>query len=222
MLDRTHPTLCFVHDAVSADPPEGLWRLPDEVWGDVDLVQLRGKNLDDGELETLARGWVTRVAGLDTVVIVNDRLEVALSAGAHGVHLGDEDASIEAARERTPEGFLIGGSCHSRNGLLIAQAAGVDYAGLGAFFESSTKPDARPLDPWRGGLMERIPALTVPVLAISGVTAARIEEVFRVPAVTGAAVSAAIQGSEDPAAAVGGLRKALHEAWDARLTVADR
>jgi thiamine monophosphate synthase len=98
----------------------------------------------------------------------------------------------------------------------------VDYAGLGAFFGSSTKSDTRPLDPGRSGLAEPIPALTIPVLAIGGIRPERIEEAFRVPAVTGVAVSAAIQAREDPAGAIGDLRKALHEAWDARMAVAGR
>lgn len=222
MLDRTRPALCFLYDAVDPRPPEALWGLPDDAWRDVDLVQIRGKDLDDGDLETLARGWLSRLSGVETRVIVNDRLDVALSAGVHGAHLGREDLPIGEARKSAPEGFLLGSSCHSRDELLIAQAGGADYAGLGAFFTSRTKSDALPLDPWRGGLMERIPALTMPVLAIGGLTPDRVEEAFRVPAVTGVAASAAIQRAEDPAAKIAAFRRELHRAWDSRMEVVGR
>ncbi len=222
MLDRTRPTLCFVYDASDAKIPESLFEMPDEVWRDVDLVQIRAKELDDSAMETLTRSWITRLSDVETRVILNDRLSLAVSSGAHGVHLGSDDLPLEEARERAPEGFLLGSSCHSRDELLIAQAHGADYAGLGAFFDSETKPDARPLDAWRGGLMERIPALTIPVLAIGGLTPKRVDDAFRVHAVTGVAVSAAIQRSEDPAQAIEAIRSALHQGWDQRMELATR
>lgn len=222
MLDRTRPILCFLHDASDAEPPEGLWGLSDELWSEVDLVQVRGKSLDDAALETLTRGWMERLSDLDARVIVNDRLEVARAAGADGAHLGQEDAALDEARESASEGFLLGASCHSRDELLIVQAQGADYAGLGAFFDSETKPDAEALDPWRGGLMERIPALTIPVVAIGGLTPDRVEEAFRVPAVTGVAASAAIQRADDPAEAIAAFRRSLDRAWSDRVEVASR
>lgn len=222
MLDRTRPTLCLLHDASDASPPARLFDIPDDVWDVVDLVQVRGKDLDDADLETLTGAWVARLAGLATAVVVNDRLDVALAAGADGVHLGAHDLPLEAARAAAPGGLLLGASCHSRDELLMAQAAGADYAGLGAFFATATKPEARPLDPWRGGLMETIHALTIPVLAIGGVTTERVDETLRVPAVTGVAVSSAVQLAHDPAGALGAFRRALHAAWDQRLEVARR
>lgn len=221
-LDRTRPLLCFIHDARTADPPEDLWGLSDEVWEDVDIVQVRGKELDEGDYVTLVRGWVDRLEGSDAVVIVNDRMDVAEEAGADGAHLGREDVPMEAAREQAGEDFLLGRSTHDRDEVLIAQARGADYTGLGAFFESTTKPDARLIDPWKTGLMEHIPALLIPVLAVGGITPDRVEDAFRVWAVTGVAASAAIQGADDPAAAIAAFRKALARAWDGRLAEARR
>lgn len=220
-IDRSRPLLCFIHDARTAEPPETLWDVPDSAWEDVDLVQVRGKDLDAGDLETITRGWIERLADLDTLVVVNDRLDVALGCEADGAHLGADDVPLEDAREEAPrEGFLIGVSARDRDATLIAQAAGADYVGLGAFFESTTKPDAEVLNPWNTGLMENIPALTIPVLAIGGLTPDRLDDAFRVPAVTGVAVSAAIQGADDPEAAIGAMRAALARCWDARVTAA--
>lgn len=186
------------------------------MWSRVDLVQVRGKALPAGELEDLASGWVARLARLPTRVIVNDRADAALAASAHGVHLGSDDLPPEAVRTTAPAGFLIGVSARDRDELLRAQAAGADYIGLGAFHATGTKPDARPLAPERDGLCASIEELSIPVLAIGGIDARRVAGAFRVPAVTGVAVSAAVQAADDPGQAIGGLREALDEAWKVR------
>lgn len=217
-IDRARPILCFIHDARTAEPPEGLWGLDDEVWEDVDMVQVRGKDLDDEAYVELVKGWIDRLDGTDTIVIVNDRLDVAHEAGADGAHVGRDDVPLEAAREQSDEEFILGSSTHDRDEVLIAQAQGANYVGLGSFFESETKPDAERLDPWKSGLMEMIPALQIPVIGVGGITPERVDDAFRIPAVTGVAVSAAIQRSDDPGAAVEAFRKALSRAWDSRVS----
>ena len=97
-----------------------------------------------------------------------------------------------------------------------AHEESADYAGLGAFFISPTKNNAGLLAPGSTGLLRRIPALEMPVLAIGGVTAERITEVFRVPMVTGVAVGSAIQAADDPAEAIRELRAAIDVAWHRR------
>lgn len=217
-IDRARPILCFIHDARTAEPPEDLWGLDDEVWEDVDMVQVRGKDLDDEAYVELVKGWIDRLDGTETIVIVNDRLDVAKEAGADGAHVGRDDVPLEAAREQSDEEFILGSSTHDRDEVLIAQAQGANYVGLGSFFESETKPDAERLDPWKSGLMEMIPALQIPVIGVGGITPARVDDAFRIPAVTGVAVSAAIQRSDDPGAAVKSFRKALSRAWDDRVS----
>ncbi len=174
---------------------------------------MRGKTLDAGALEELSLEWVDRLAGICRVV-VNDRADVAAAAGAAGAHLGSDDLPIPAAREGAPRPFLLGASTHGREELLAAQEAGADYAGLGAFFPTSTKPGTRPLD--RRGLDGRADDLAIPVLAIGGMNAGRVAEALRVPAVTGVAVSGAIQEAADPREAIGELRRSLEAAWEAR------
>lgn len=213
VLDRSRPTLCYVHEARAARPPRRLLEIEDEDWTRVDLLQVRGKALPAGELEDLTRAWIARLAGLSTRIVVNDRLDVALATGAHGVHLGREDLPLDRARALAPPGFLVGGSTHGRDELLAAQAAGADYAGLGAFFVTETKPEAHPLEPSEAALTAPIPELEIPVLAIGGLTSARVVQALRIPAVTGVAVSAAIQAASDPGAAIRDLHQALDRAW---------
>ena len=215
VFDRTRPLLCFVHDAEDARPPERLWAADDHAWALVDMVQVRGKQLEAGGLEELTRGWVARLAGLPGRVVVNDRLDVALAAGADGVHLGQGDLPLATARELAPDGFLIGGSSHDREELLAVQAAEADYAGLGTFSASSTKPEARSLDPVTAGLAKAVAGLEIPVLAIGGIDSATVDRALQVPAVTGVAVSRAIQAAEDPGAAIRALYGALRAAWEA-------
>ena len=217
ILDRSRPLLCFVHDARDGTAPEGLWRVPAEAWSLVDLVQVRGKQVPAGELEDLTRAWIARLTTVPTRVVVNDRLDVALAAGADGVHLGQDDLPLDVARSLAPPGFLLGASTHDRGELLAAQEAGADYAGLGAFFGSGTKVEAQRLDPSASGVVSAVPGLAIPVLAIGGVAADKVAEAVRVPAVTGIAVSAAIQVAGDPEAAIRRLRRALERAWETAL-----
>ena len=214
LLDRSRPLLCFIHDARSDEAPERLWAVDDDAWARIDVLQVRGKTLRAGELESLTRAWIARLAGLPTRIVVNDRLDVALASGAHGVHLGQEDLPIDVARSLAPPGFLIGGSTHDRAELLAAQAAGADYAGLGAFFGTGTKAGAQRLDPSLAGVAASIPDLEIPVLAIGGITPGQVVETLRMPAVTGIAVSAAIQEAPDPRDAIRDFRRALQRAWD--------
>lgn len=193
-----------------------LWDLPDAAWTRIDIVQVRGKELSSGELERLAGGWVERLGRLSVRVVVNDRLDVALAAGAQGAHLGRDDLPVAAARAAAPAGFVLGASTHDRDELLDAQSAGADYAGLGAFHTTTTKPQGKVLDPARAGLAEPVTGLAIPVLAVGGLDADRVAEALTVPAVTGVAVSGAIQGADDPARAIERLVTALGDAWRAR------
>lgn len=215
-IDRSRPLLCFVHSAIDLDSALRLIERGAGAWAATDLVQVRGKGLPAGDLEALVGRWLETVTAAATRIVVNDRLDVALAAGAHGVHVGRDDLPPAAIRARAP-GLLLGMSAHDRGELLEVQAAGADYAGLGAFYGSRTKPEAVVLDRGRAGLLGPSPGLRIPVLAIGGITAERIPEVLSVPDVSGIAVSEAIQGAADPAGAVAWLRSSLDAAWAERL-----
>jgi len=212
-IDRTRPLLCFVHSVSDLVPALGLIERGRGAWGSLDIVQVRGKDLPADDLEKMVAAWIDMVASQSTLIVVNDRLDVALAAGADGVHVGRQDLPAEQIREKAPEDLVVGVSTHDRQEVLLAQGAGASYAGFGAFFESRTKPEARVLDRRKAGLMEPIPALTIPVVAIGGITAGRVAEVLSMPPVTGVAVGAAIQRADGPAEAVEELRAAIDRAW---------
>jgi thiamine-phosphate diphosphorylase len=105
-------------------------------------------------------------------VVVNDRLDVALAAGAHGVHLKSSSYPPARVRAITPAGFLVGRSIHSAQDA-IGLSATVDYVIFGTVFPSSSKPGRTPVGP--AALAEAVLATPIPVLAIGGVSAETAE-----------------------------------------------
>jgi thiamine-phosphate pyrophosphorylase len=140
----------------------------------VDLIQVRERDLEAADLAALVAALVAIVHGTRTRVVVNDRLDVALACGAHGVHLRSDSMSVAAARRLAPAPFLIGRSIHSREEALSAGDA--DYLLAGAVFPTASKPG---VSRWLGldGLAGIARATHVPVLAIGGISADRIEGV---------------------------------------------
>jgi len=152
----------------------------------VDLVQIRERDLEASELLSLAADVVRLTRGTTTRVIVNDRLDVALAAGADGVHLRADSLPPSAARSIAPAGFLIGRSVH-RLDEAVCVAPDVDYLIAGTVFSTPSKPDGAPLL-GVGGLSSIAAAVRVPVLAIGGISIERVGQV----AETGAAGVAAV------------------------------
>lgn len=107
------------------------------VAGGVTAVQLRLKQAGDGEFLALARRLV---AEIPVPVFINDRLDIAMAAGAAGVHLGPDDLAPVLARRIVPQGFIIGASVGSSAEIERGNAA--DYWGVGPLHATSTKPDA--------------------------------------------------------------------------------
>jgi thiamine-phosphate pyrophosphorylase len=174
-------------------PHTPLGVIDDIVGMGVDAIQVRAKDLTDRELFEFTVGVIGVVDGR-AKVIVNDRLDIALAAGADGVHLGLDDLPVAEARRLAPAGFLIGGTCRTVAQALIARAAGADYVGVGPVFVSTTKaglPDPLGLCP-----LAEISGI-LPVIAISGITVDRIPEVMAAGA-HGVAVIAAVSRAADP------------------------
>jgi thiamine-phosphate diphosphorylase len=151
----------------------------------VDLIHVRERDLDAAAQVELAADIVRVACGSTTRVVVNDRVDVAIASGAHGVHLRADSISAAAARELAPPPFLIGRSVHTTDE--ARQAADADYLIAGTVFPSRSKPDARS---WLGtdGLRAIAAATHAPVLGIGGITLDRVADV----AATGAAGIAAI------------------------------
>lgn len=175
-------------------------------------VQLRVKTGSTREFLALARRVAERVRAAGGVFVVNDRVDVAVAAGADGVHLGQEDLPIEAARRLGP-GLLVGLSTHDPDQARRAQAAGADYVALGAMFPTGSKPGFQ-----LAGLetLRRVrPHLTVPLVAIGGITLERVAAVVAAGA-DGVAVISAIGAAPDPGAAAAAFLAAIRAARAAR------
>ncbi|MGZ4437250.1 MAG: thiamine phosphate synthase [Nocardioides sp.] len=160
----------------------------------VDAVQVRAKTLPDRALLAFAEAVVATVRPLGATVIVNDRLDIALAAGADGVHLGRDDLPVAAARALVPQGFLVGATCRNPEHARRSRADGADYAGVGPVFATSTKtglPDPIGLD------VLRATAAEIPAVAIAGIDASRVPDVMATGAY-GVAVVSAVWGATDP------------------------
>lgn len=160
-------------------------------------VQLRDKSADDETLLGLARALRRLCDAHRALLFVNDRADIALAAGADGVHLGPTDLAPEAVRHFAPPPFLIGWSTDQPADAATAAARGVDYIGCGAVFGTTTKPGLAGEAIGPGGLREVVAASQVPVVAIGGVTGGNATEAFRAGA-AGVAVVRALMAADDP------------------------
>ena len=136
--------------------------------GGVTLVQLREKDLDDAAFLAEAREVVALCHRYGVPCLINDNLPVALAAGADGVHVGQEDQPVADIRRQVGPDFLIGATAKTLDQALAAQAAGADYLRVGACFPSPTKPNAKGIT--REALADICAAVSLPVVAIGGIT----------------------------------------------------
>lgn len=154
----------------------------------IDLIHVRERDLGARELTGLVRNCVAAVAGTQAKIVVNDRADVALAAGAHGVHLRSDSVDARSVRRLLPQDAVVGRSVHSADeAAAVARAGGLDYVIFGTLFPTASKNGMHRFT----ALSELSSACAVtrlPVLAIGGVTTDRVEEVAR----TGAAGVAAI------------------------------
>ena len=193
------PIVCYVTDRKSlgtaAPVPSLLEKIRVAVQADVDWIQIREKDLPARELLALAQESVriVRSSAGKALVIVNDRLDVALAAGAAGVHLGGESAP---AREvvrwcragNAPASFRIGVSCHNVQETRETESAGADYALFGPIYDTPSKRShGAPQGIAR--LKEVCGGVRIPVIAIGGVNEENAPECIR----AGAAGIAAIR-----------------------------
>ena len=164
------PLICLVTDRHRVRPAGtvSLVRLASRAAAaGVDIIQVREPGLDDRQLAGLVRATVEAVAGTPARVVVNDRTDLALATGAHGVHLRADSVNAARVRGLVPAGFLVGRSVHSRPEA-VAAGRSVDYLVAGTIYATPSKPEGGPLLGLEG-LREVVRAVDVPVLAIGGV-----------------------------------------------------
>lgn len=172
--------------------------------GGATMVQVRWKGGAPAAVLELARALA---AALPIPVIVNDRVDVALAAGAAGAHLGWDDPPLDALRPHLPPGFLLGLSVGSPEEADRGRATSADYWSVGPCFSTGTKPDAGvPLGADGFAALARRAPEGVPVIGIGGITAANARELAAAGA-TGVAVIAAVMAAADPEAATREIRK---------------
>ena len=169
--------------------------------GDVACVQLRLKDVDDDTIRRAADALRPVAQERGVAFLMNDRPDLALATGCDGVHVGQQDASYAEARRRLGAERIVGVTCHeSRHLAMEAAEAGADYVAFGAFFPSSTKEAKHRADPeilrWWSELM------TVPSVAIGGITPENCAPLVAAGADFLAVISAVWTHPEGPAAGV--------------------
>jgi thiamine-phosphate pyrophosphorylase len=172
--------------------------------GGVDIVQLRIKQRPDAEIIATARRFARICAEHGALFILNDRPDLAARAGADGVHVGQDDVPVTAARSAVGPDGIVGLSTHTPE--QIDGAQGVDYIGVGPVHETPTKPGR----PAVGLELVRYAAeqARVPFFAIGGITPANVDAV-RAAGATRIAVVRALTQATDPAGAACALRTAI-------------
>ena len=180
------------------------------VAGGATLVQLRDKRSDTRTMVETARAIKAALAESRVLFVVNDRVDVALAAGADGVHLGPEDMAIDDARRLLGADAIIGTSIKSVAAAEAAPVDLVDYAGIGGVYATLSKEQkSAPIGPdgfarIAAALRRRAPAL--PVCGIAGIDAGNAGAVIAAGA-DGVAGISALSAASDPAAAAGALRE---------------
>jgi thiamine-phosphate pyrophosphorylase len=162
----------------------------------VPAIQLRWKGGSARDILELADALRADTREAGALLIINDRLDVAVAADADGVHLGDDDLPLHEARRIAPSGFLIGRSVDTPDEAVAAEAAGADYVGLGPTFPTTSKADLGEDIGLRGvsAVRERV---NLPIVAIGGIDRDSAASVIDAGA-DGIAVIGAIMGSADP------------------------
>src|SRR5215213_2898095 len=158
--------------------------------GGASLIQLREKRLPALQFYEHARAAAAVAAERGVRLIINDRVDVALAVGAHGVHLGQDDMPPEAARRLLGPEAIIGYSTHTVAQALEALALPIDYIAIGPIFKTATKTDTSPVLGLEGLRAVREAVGDVALVAIGGITAANAAEVIEAGADSVAVISA--------------------------------
>jgi thiamine-phosphate pyrophosphorylase len=172
-LVRPQPDTTDVASSMSRTTDELIDRIVAAARAGIDLVQIRQPGMDGRPLAALTAAAIHAVRGTRTRVLVNDRVDIALAVGAHGVHLRGDSPSAARVRASVPRAFLIGRSVHAlEEAQAVAGEGATDYMIYGTVFATDSKPGA--LTAGLERLAAVCTAVPIPVLAVGGITAARL------------------------------------------------
>lgn len=213
MVLARRPLVCVVTDRRqwSRLGPDAIGQRLDalvraSVAAELSLVHVRERDMEAGPLYDLVRRLACQTTRTATALVVNDRADVAMAAGAAGVHLRSSSAPSDRVKAVAPSGFLVGRSVHSAEEAMAAAAAGVDYVCFGTVFASRSKGPAHRVA-GLAALRSVTATCAVPVLAIGGVSVDRIAQVADVGAAGFAAIEMFSGGNDseqfEPARAIG-------------------
>lgn len=173
------------------------------------MVQLRDKGADTARRIGNGLALKQALAGTGTLLIVNDDVDAAVAIGADGLHVGQDDAAVGAARARLGPDKILGLSVETEALAASIDPALVDYAGIGPVFATATKPDHK-LPIGMDGLARLAAACPVPAVAIGGLKACHVADVLKAGA-EGLAVVSAVCGMPDPGKAARALAIAIEK-----------
>ena len=178
--------------------------------GGADAVQIRDKSSPAINLCRVVAEIQPQARKFGAVFLVNDRVDVAMVAGADGAHVGQDDLPAREARRLLPRPAILGVSVSTVEEAKKAAKDGADYLGVGPVFATGTKPDAgEPVGIDRVAAIAR--AVAIPVVAIGGIGPDNVARIIEAGA-AGAAVVSAVSGAEDMAAAARALKRRIVEA----------
>ena len=162
--------------------------------GGVTCLQLREKNLSEGEFISEAVKVKELCRRYNVPLIINDNADVAIKSGADGVHVGIEDTPVDELRKKLPKGFIIGATAKTVEQAKAAEKAGADYIGVGAVFPSPTKANAIRIT--HKELQQICSAVSIPSVAIGGISYDNMDE-LKGGGMEGIAVVSAIFSADD-------------------------
>ena len=178
------------------------------VKGGADMIQLRDKFLPTSELIQVAVKISAYCKKHKVLFLVNDRVDVAMIAGADGVHLGKQDIPVPEARKLLGRNKVIGGTAHSLSEARLREKEGADYIGYGHIFPTASKH--KPEKPkGTAELGKIVMKIKTPIIAIGGISIENISEVMQT-GVFGAAFIGSVVKNKNPQKAVKELREAIY------------
>jgi len=212
-VSRTDLTLYVVTDPRLSRGLDHLEIARRATAGGADVVQLRDKSMHGAELYRTAVSMRGIVHGAGKLFIVNDRLDIAMAAGADGVHLGQDDIPVSAARSIARD-LIIGASVSSVEEAVIAEMGGADYVAVSPLFDTGSKDDAGP-GHGLSVLKDIRSAVIIPVIGIGGIDRTNVADVIRCGA-DGVAVISAVVSQADVSGAAREMRSLVMKAREER------